>query len=181
MTIPEWFIVPDMSLPLIMRFSLTNEDLMTAYNAQLDSVCNPYMRYTLIILGYLGVFKPVVLFLYSFKFKLEFLDIILFIIGVILLRAWAIAPMIKRFKIKRENGTAKMIRITIDENAIIEESGDTPKDVHEWTEILRIVEMPKGFIVYIHDKPLIWLPTRVFENQGTREEFIHLAARKDKL
>lgn len=79
-----------MSLPLIMRFSLNNEDLLTAYNTQLDHVCKPSIRYVLITLGYLGTLRPI-------------------------------------------------------------------------------------------DKPLIWLPARVFESQETRDEFMNLAASKDKL
>lgn len=170
-----------MSLPLTMRFSLTNEDLLTAYNAQLDHVCKPALRYLLVALGCLGIIGPAMAYSCHFKLTFNLLDLVFIVGGVIIVRAWAFAPVIKRHKIRKESGATKMIRIIIDENAVTEESGDTPRNVREWDQIERIVETAKGFIFYFQEGPLMWLPTRVFENLESRDEFMNIAARKDKL
>lgn len=170
-----------MSLPITLRFSLTNEDLLTAYNAQLDHVCKPPMRYAIIATGCLAILGPLVAFLCHIKSRLGLLDLALVSVGIVLLRAWVIAPIIKRREIHSEYGSVKMIRLIISEEAVTEESGDNAKAVHEWNEIDVIVEMPKGFIFYFHSEPLMWLPIRVFESEGTRTEFINLAGRKGKL
>ena len=164
-----------------MRFSLTNEDILTAYNARLDHVCRAPLRYALVLTGFLGMLGPLALYLCHAKLGFGFMDLVYFIAGAILVRAWLIVPLIKRHRIRGEHGAARTARVIIDENGITEESGDTPKDAREWQEIDRIHETPKGFIIHFHDGALRWLPIRVFENKEALDEFLHLAARKDKL
>ena len=181
MAITEWSIMPTMSLPLIMRFSLSNEDLITAYNAQLDHICKPLVRHIIVTIGFLLIIIPLLSLFSHIHERFGLVGTVCLILGVILLRAWFVVPVIRRFKIRHESGAVKMIRLIIDEETITEESGDIPKDVRSWTEINRIIENPKGFIIYYHDGPLMWLPTRVFEGRDALEEFLSLAGRKHKL
>jgi len=181
MTITEWVIIPTMSLPLVMRFSLSNEDLITAYNAQLDHICNPLVRHIVATIGFLLLILPLFALGSHIQSGFGFLYLLCIILGLILLRAWLITPIIRRYMIRNESGAVKMIRIIIDEEVITEESGDSPKDLRGWAEIDKIVENPKGFIIYYHDGPLMWLPIRVFEGRDALDEFLSLAGRKQKL
>jgi len=170
-----------MSLPLIFRFSFTNEDLLTAYNARLDYVCRPALRYSLIAAGCVFLLGPVTLFLLHCSLRFGFIDWILAIIGVVLLRAWAIAPLIRRRRIRMESGAAKTIRIIVDETSLVEETADSSRNVRGWDDVSRISDMPKGFLIYFRDGELWWLPTRIFNNIDEREEFMNLAANKGRL
>ncbi len=181
MTMTEWFIIFFMSLLLIIRFSLSNEDLITAYNAQLDHICKPFVRHAVVTVGLVLLFAPLALIALHIIAGLGFLYAVSIVLGLILLRAWLVVPFIRRWKIHNENGAAKMIRVIIDEDAITEETGDGPKDVRGWAEIDRIVENQKGIIVYFHDRPLMWLPVRIFEDRDALDEFLSLAGRKQKL
>lgn len=164
-----------------MRFSLSNDDMITAYNAQLDHICKPVIRHIVATTGLLLFIVPLFLLSLHINAKFGFLDWACVLAGLILLRAWLIIPIIRRYRIRHENGAAKMIRMIIGEDTITEESGDSPKDVRGWPEIDKIVENQKGFIIYYHDGPLSWVPTRVFEGQEALEEFLSLAGRKHKL
>jgi hypothetical protein len=173
--------VTGMSLPMVMRFSLTNDDMLTAYNAQQDSICSPAARYIVVAVGCVFTFGPAIDYLCHTHARFGIIDTILLIIGLILLRAWLVVPFLRRSRIRRESGAAKTIRIIIDENSITEEAGDVPKETWEWNHVDRIVESRKGLIIYFHEGRLMWLPTRIFDGNNAREEFIALAARKDKL
>jgi len=170
-----------MSLPLTFRFDLTNEDLETAYNARLDHVCKPAFRYVLISLGCLAFFGPILAFLCRWNSSFGLIDVVFLIIGVILLRAWAIAPILNRRRIRMNSGATAIRRIIIDENNVIEESGDSPKNTRAWDEIIRIADTSKGFLIYFQDGQIWWLPTRIFSNIKEHDEFMNLAAQKGKL
>jgi len=164
-----------------MRFYLTNKDRLNAYNAQLDDLCKPALRYFLAALGFLAILVPAALLLFRLETKPGFLDLVFFIVGAVLIRAWIIAPVIKRRKISNGNAPAQMTNISIDEDTISRESGNTPEDPLEWSEINKIVDTENGVIIYPNKSKLIWLPKRVFESEAVLDEFLNLAGRKGML
>jgi hypothetical protein len=181
MVTPECSIVVTMSQPLTVKFAMTNEDLLTLYDAKLDHDCKPALRYSLITIGFLMLFGPVLALVCHITRRFSAIDVIFVILGAILLRAWFVAPILRRRKISNEEGAAKIIKLMIDDNTFIEESGDTPKIVRDWQEINKIVESPKGFLIYFTDNKVSFLPTRAFENDIVREDFLNLAAKKSVL
>jgi 2-amino-4-hydroxy-6-hydroxymethyldihydropteridine diphosphokinase len=50
--------------------------------------------------------------------------------------------------------------------------------VHEWTAIVKVVECPRGLLVYIRASTCFWFPQRAFASVGAYQDLIKLVALK---